>query len=107
MSMRRRLPRFLAGGWLILGSAGSVAAQAPYDLVLRGGTVIDGTGAARFRADIGIRGDRVVRISRTAIAPGEARRVIDATGRIIAPGFIDISTRCSGSPPPRAMCGRA
>ena len=90
MIMRRRFTRFLAAGWLILGSAGSVVAQPSYDLVLRGGTVIDGTGAARFRADIGIRGDRVVRISRTSIAPGEARRIIDATGRIVAPGFIDM-----------------
>ena len=88
--MRRRLPRFLPTCWLLLFTAGSAQAQPAYDLLLRGGTVVDGTGAPRFRADIAIRGDRVIRISRTAIPPGDARRVVDATGRIIAPGFIDL-----------------
>jgi N-acyl-D-amino-acid deacylase len=69
----------------------SAAAQAPrYDLLITGGTVIDGTGAARYRADVAVTGDRVVLVSRNPIARTEARRVIDATGRIVAPGFIDL-----------------
>ena len=61
-----------------------------YDLVISGGTVIDGTGSARRRADIAITGDRIVAISTAAIPTARARRVIDATGRIVAPGFIDL-----------------
>jgi N-acyl-D-aspartate/D-glutamate deacylase len=59
------------------------------DLVIRGGDVIDGTGAARRRADVGIQGDRVVTIGEV---PGEAARIIDATGKVITPGFIDVHT---------------
>jgi N-acyl-D-amino-acid deacylase len=66
-------------------------AQAPnYDLILSGGTVIDGSGSARFRADVGITGNRIVAVSRTVLAPASAKRVIDATGLIVAPGFIDL-----------------
>ncbi len=68
-----------------------LSAQAPrYDLVIAGGTVIDGTGAARYRADVAITGDRVVALSRTPIPASSAKRVIDATGLIVAPGFIDL-----------------
>ena len=62
----------------------------PYDLLIRGGTVVDGTGRARYRADVAVQGDRIARVSTTPIDPTGARRVIDATGRIVAPGFIDL-----------------
>jgi N-acyl-D-amino-acid deacylase len=58
-----------------------------WSLLIRGGSVIDGTGAAARRADVAIDGGRIA-----AIAPdlrGEAARVIDATGQAVAPGFID------------------
>ena len=58
-----------------------------WSLLIRGGSVMDGTGAAARRADVAIEGDRIV-----AIAPslaGDATRVIDATGKVGAPGFID------------------
>jgi dihydroorotase/N-acyl-D-amino-acid deacylase len=61
-----------------------------FDVLIRGGTVIDGTGAARYRADVALKGDRVVLISRSAIPASRATRVIDASGRIVAPGFIDM-----------------
>ncbi len=61
-----------------------------YDLLIAGGTVIDGTGAARYRADVAISGGRVALVSRTTLAPSTARRTIDATGLIVAPGFIDL-----------------
>ena len=56
------------------------------DLLIRGGSVIDGTGAARVTADVGIRDGRIVEIGRIA-AP--AKRTIDADGLIVSPGFID------------------
>ena len=65
-----------------------------FDLLIRGGTVIDGTaGAEPVQADVGIDGDRIVAIGALHDARGsaaEARRVIDATGRIVSPGFIDV-----------------
>ena len=63
---------------------------APYDVVLVGGTVIDGTGSDRFRGDLGIRGDRIEAVSRSDVERAGAGRVIDVTGKIVAPGFIDI-----------------
>ncbi|WP_129669107.1 N-acyl-D-amino-acid deacylase family protein [Phytoactinopolyspora endophytica] len=57
------------------------------DAVIRGGTVIDGTGADPVTADVGI-SDGV--IQRVGTEPMEARRVIDATGQVVAPGFIDL-----------------
>jgi N-acyl-D-aspartate/D-glutamate deacylase len=60
-----------------------------FDVVIRGGDVIDGTGAARRRADVGVKGDRVVEIG---TIDGDAATVIDATGKVVAPGFIDVHT---------------
>jgi N-acyl-D-amino-acid deacylase len=74
---------------LLLASAAALDAQ-DYDLVIRRGRVLDGTGAAAVAADVGIKGDRIV-----ALAPGltgRAREEIDAAGRIVAPGFIDVHT---------------
>ncbi len=65
-------------------------ASVQYDLLLAGGTVVDGTGAPGFAADVAIRGDRIVRVSRTPLPAANARRVIDARGRVVAPGFIDL-----------------
>jgi N-acyl-D-aspartate/D-glutamate deacylase len=56
------------------------------DLLIRGGTIVDGSGAARYRGDIGVRGGRIVEIGRIRSA---AARTIDADGLIVSPGFID------------------
>ena len=60
-----------------------------YDLKIAGGSIIDGTGKARFAGDVGISGGRVVALGH---APGDAVETIDATGRVVAPGFVDIHT---------------
>jgi len=62
----------------------------PYDIVLRGGRVLDGTGAPWRVADVGIRRDRIVRVGR--LGRSGAARTIDASGCYVAPGFIDIHT---------------
>src|SRR5262245_25690702 len=59
------------------------------DLVIRGGTLVDGSGAAGRPADVGIRAGRVVALGRVEEA---ARETLDATGRAVAPGFVDIHT---------------
>lgn len=65
------------------------AAAQEFDYLVRGGTVVDGTGAAGFAADVAIRGDRIALVSRQSIDAGRARVAIDARGMIVAPGFID------------------
>ena len=66
-------------------------AQAPaYDLLLRHGRIVDGTGSPWYRGDVGIRGEAIA-----AVGPaldGLAARIIDVGGQVIAPGFIDIHT---------------
>ena len=61
----------------------------PWDLLIDGGTVVDGTGAPRFEADVAVRDGRIVRISRDDLDPAQAERVIEAAGMYALPGFID------------------
>lgn len=61
-----------------------------HDLLIRGGTVVDGTKAPRFDADLAIDNGRIAAIGE--LAGATAARVIDARGRIVAPGFIDSHT---------------
>ena len=60
-----------------------------FDVVIRGGAVVDGTGAPARRADVAVKGDRIVEIGDIA---GDSAEVIDATGKVVAPGFIDVHT---------------
>ncbi len=64
--------------------------MADFDIVIRDGIVVDGTGAQRYRADVGIRDGRIARIGR--IRSSDGARIIDASGAIVAPGFIDLHT---------------
>ena len=59
-----------------------------YDLLVRGGTVYDGSGAPGFAGEVAIQGDRIAYVGPKA--PGKARREIDATGKAVAPGFINM-----------------
>lgn len=71
--------------WMVTGSS-SPAAPA-YDLVIRNGKVVDGTGNPWFFGDIAVKGDRIVSVGAVS---GEAKREIDARGLVVAPGFIDM-----------------
>ncbi len=64
--------------------------DAEWSLLIQGGTIVDGTGAPRFTGDIAVRGDRIVAQSRRPLDARRAARVIDASGLIVAPGFIDL-----------------
>jgi len=74
---------------LSLCLAATILGSAPptFDLLIRGGRVVDGTGSPWVRADVAIRGDRIAAIGRDL---GPARDTLDATGMIVAPGFIDM-----------------
>jgi N-acyl-D-aspartate/D-glutamate deacylase len=67
--------------------------MAELDLVVRGGTVIDGTGAPRRTADVAVQDGRVVEVGRVS---GRGRQEIDADGALVAPGFVDIHTHYDG-----------
>src|SRR5580704_12983116 len=64
-----------------------------YDLVIRGGTVVDGTGGEVFEADVGVEGGRIAAIAKNLGRGGEE---IDARGRLVTPGFVDIHTHYDG-----------
>ncbi len=88
--MRTRL------GWMLLSLAalstvafGQDRPREPYDVVIRGGKIVDGTGNPWFEGDIAIRGDRIAAMGRI-VAEAPAKRIIDARGLVVAPGFIDM-----------------
>lgn len=94
---------FVAGSALALSPLGSCTTRvtSPLDLLLRGGTLVDGTGRPRFAADLGIRGDRIVAIG--ALGDATAARVLDARGLVVAPGFVDAHAHSDLRRNPRAQ----
>jgi N-acyl-D-amino-acid deacylase len=100
---------------LVLGSAagGRLHGQQPqgaerFDVLITGGRVLDGTGNPWFAADVGIRGGTIVAVGN--LRGAQAERVIDATGRIVTPGFIDLHSHGDGplrSDNPRLRAGPA
>jgi N-acyl-D-aspartate/D-glutamate deacylase len=77
------------GGWRLM------AQGAAYDVLIRNAQVVDGTGNPFFYGDVAVRGDRIAAVGHLGNAT--ARRVIDGTGLVVAPGFIDLHTHSDGA----------
>ncbi|HEY0970574.1 MAG TPA: amidohydrolase family protein [Gemmatimonadales bacterium] len=71
------------------------AARGPFDVLVRGGRVLDGSGNAWIRADVGVRGDSIVAVG--DLGGATAGTVLDATGLYVAPGFIDTHSHAGGA----------
>ncbi|MBR9988595.1 MAG: D-aminoacylase [Gemmatimonadetes bacterium] len=90
--MRRRANPLLLIGLLFTAAAPVTAQQ--YDVLIRGGRVVDGTGNPWYYADIAVNGDRIAAVGDLSAAT--ARRVIDASGLYVTPGFIDVHSHAGG-----------
>ncbi len=102
---RRSVPSLVAclAGMLLVaacapqagGGAGAAASSSgPYDVLITGGRIVDGTGAGWFYGDVAINGDRIVRVEPRGVLNGaQAKTTIDATGKVVTPGFIDIQAQ--------------
>lgn len=98
--LRTERRRFLLGLSAVAAQAclphalsGAHAAQRPLHLLIRGGEVIDPSQSLRARMDIGVRDGAIVALERE-IPPDRATQVIDATGRLVTPGLIDLHSHC-------------
>ena len=96
MHLHRVLPLvLLVGGCAHApGVATPTPAAGPYDVVIEGGRVVDGTGSPWYYGDVAIKGDRIARVTPAGLlARASAARHIDARGLVVAPGFIDIQAQ--------------
>ena len=87
---KKSLGRAALAVFLLAGAATAEAQSPPstqVDILIKNGHVVDGTGGSWFRADVAITGDRIVYVGR---APVKAKRVIDAVGKVVSPGFNDM-----------------
>ncbi|MEE3285957.1 MAG: amidohydrolase family protein, partial [Planctomycetota bacterium] len=92
MTRRRDFLQMTAGGFALASTypLAALASDASFDIVIRGGTIVDGTGKPGVRHDLGIKESRIAAIGNLSESTG--RRVINATNRIVCPGFIDMHT---------------
>ena len=86
MAMKRRVGQslLLLGSWIALSAA---SAEPAYDVVIRGGTIYDGSGAAPVTGDVAIKDDRIVAVGKVE---GKGRSEVSARGMAVAPGFINM-----------------
>ena len=97
-----KLVRFLPAAALMALTAVALSAQqtpAAFDLVIRNGRVLDGSGNPWFPADIGVRDGRIVAVG--TLGSAQAARIVDAAGKYVAPGFIDIHSHADDGSSPR------
>jgi dihydroorotase/N-acyl-D-amino-acid deacylase len=100
--MRSALSIFLIVPLLLSGCGPKTGVDRPtpddrYDVIIEGGRIVDGTGAAWFYGDVAIRGDRIARVTPArGLVDAPAAERIDATGMVVAPGFIDIQSHSRG-----------
>jgi N-acyl-D-aspartate/D-glutamate deacylase len=87
-TMKTRLALAALLAFSIIASAFSQSPSEPFDVLIRNGTVVDGTGKRGVKADLGVRGDHIVFIGQAKNA--QAKTTIDASNLVVAPGFIDV-----------------
>jgi N-acyl-D-amino-acid deacylase len=79
-------------------ATGAAPSRATYDLIIENGRIVDGTGAAWFYGDVAISGDRILAVApRGTLRGAAAKQRVDATGMVVAPGFIDIQSGSTGA----------
>ena len=93
--MTNRIQRAVLFCLLILSDAGAQTATGNFDLILKNGTIMDGSGNASYRGDVAIKGDRISAVG--DLSKATAIRTIDASGLVIAPGFINMLSWADGS----------
>lgn len=98
--VRCTIPHMKYALLIAVGALALAQAQPPLDVIVRGGTVVDGTGAPRYLADVAISGGSIARIGN--LAGARATTEIDATGLYVAPGFINIHSHASAAGLPTA-----
>jgi len=93
--MKTRLVSALCALLFLTCALSAQPKSSAFDILIKGGTIYDGTGAAPIKADIGIKGDRIVAIGN--LRDAQATTVIDASGLAVAPGFINMLSHSEGS----------